>query len=473
MTQQQTAQPVPDGRRELVVVGGGMVARRLVDALRARDESGQWAITLLCEEPRAPYDRVALTSYFTGRDPEDLALGARRSGTTRWSRSARRRRHGHRPRRQDRDHLRRQDARLRLPRPGHRVVCRGAPCRARTFGVPSSIARSTTWPTCARTSRRCAASSAARCAERWSVAACSASRRPGPCARSRSTPPWSSSPRGSCRSRWTRAAARPCGVSSSPSVSRFAPGRPPPRSAGPARWRGCPSPRAGSRRRRGGVRRGRPATGRARPRGRPRGGRARRRRRRRRLPDSRSDVWAIGEVACIEGRCLGLVALGYTMAEIVADRLLGGEGPSPAPTSRPSSSSWGRRRQLRRRLRPGAGRARGRHLRPGCGRLQEARHVRRREDAPRRHPRRRRQRLRRTAADGGPGTRRRPRGIPAPGGAAPAPAGDLPDDAAVCSCNNVSAGAIRCSITDGGCTDLAGVKACTKAGRAVAPACRS
>ena len=111
--------------------------------------------------------------------------------------------------------------------------------------MPSSIARSTTWRTCAPTSRRCAASSAARCAERWSVAACSASRRPGPCARSRSTPPWSSSPRGSCRSRWTRAAARPCGVSSSPSVSRFAPGRPPPRSrARPARWRGCPSPRA-------------------------------------------------------------------------------------------------------------------------------------------------------------------------------------------------------------------------------------
>ena len=61
--------------RHLVVVGGGMVARRLIDALRARDTDGQWAVTLLCEERRAPYDRVALTSYFTGRDPEDLALG--------------------------------------------------------------------------------------------------------------------------------------------------------------------------------------------------------------------------------------------------------------------------------------------------------------------------------------------------------------------------------------------------------------
>ncbi|MBD5832041.1 nitrite reductase large subunit NirB [Janibacter melonis] len=61
--------------KQLVVVGGGMVARRLVDALRERDTDGRWAITLLCEEPRAPYDRVALTSYFSGRDPDDLSLG--------------------------------------------------------------------------------------------------------------------------------------------------------------------------------------------------------------------------------------------------------------------------------------------------------------------------------------------------------------------------------------------------------------
>ncbi len=40
-------------------------------------------------------------------------------------------------------------------------------------------------------------------------------------------------------------------------------------------------------------------------------------------------VWAIGEVACIEGRCIGLVAPGYAMAEVVADRLLGGEATFP------------------------------------------------------------------------------------------------------------------------------------------------
>ena len=62
-------------QRHLVVVGGGMVAQRLVEALRARDTDASWRVTLLAEEPRAPYDRVALTSYFSGRDAEDLALG--------------------------------------------------------------------------------------------------------------------------------------------------------------------------------------------------------------------------------------------------------------------------------------------------------------------------------------------------------------------------------------------------------------
>ena len=41
------------------------------------------------------------------------------------------------------------------------------------------------------------------------------------------------------------------------------------------------------------------------------------------------NVYAIGEVAAIEGRCYGLVAPGYTTAEVVADRLLGGEAEFP------------------------------------------------------------------------------------------------------------------------------------------------
>ncbi|NUO36652.1 MAG: FAD-dependent oxidoreductase, partial [Dermatophilaceae bacterium] len=44
---------------------------------------------------------------------------------------------------------------------------------------------------------------------------------------------------------------------------------------------------------------------------------------------SDENVWAVGEVAAVEGRCYGLVAPGYTMAEVVADRLLGGEATFP------------------------------------------------------------------------------------------------------------------------------------------------
>ncbi|MCB2412107.1 nitrite reductase large subunit NirB [Demequina sp. TTPB684] len=63
--------------KHVVVVGGGMVAHRFVEALRARDTEGEYRVTVCAEEPRRPYDRVALTSYFTGRDPEDLELGDR------------------------------------------------------------------------------------------------------------------------------------------------------------------------------------------------------------------------------------------------------------------------------------------------------------------------------------------------------------------------------------------------------------
>ena len=43
---------------------------------------------------------------------------------------------------------------------------------------------------------------------------------------------------------------------------------------------------------------------------------------------------------------------------------------------------------------------------------------------------------------------------------------DLPDDAQVCSCNNVTAGRIRAAIAGEGCTDIAAIKGCTRAGTA-------
>jgi nitrite reductase (NADH) large subunit len=58
----------------LVVAGHGMVAHRLVEAVRTADSSGTWRIVVLSEEPRPAYDRVALTSYVDGWDPASLAL---------------------------------------------------------------------------------------------------------------------------------------------------------------------------------------------------------------------------------------------------------------------------------------------------------------------------------------------------------------------------------------------------------------
>lgn len=60
--------------RELVVVGNGMVGHRLVATLRDRDTEGAWRITVLGEEPRPAYDRVALSSYVDGVSADELTL---------------------------------------------------------------------------------------------------------------------------------------------------------------------------------------------------------------------------------------------------------------------------------------------------------------------------------------------------------------------------------------------------------------
>src|SRR6185437_2996904 len=48
-------------------------------------------------------------------------------------------------------------------------------------------------------------------------------------------------------------------------------------------------------------------------------------------------------------------------------------------------------------------------------------------------------------------------------GAEPPAGGALPDDAYVCSCNNVTAGTVRAAVADG-CHDLGELKSCTRAG---------
>ncbi|BBY67432.1 nitrite reductase large subunit NirB [Mycolicibacterium helvum] len=60
--------------RTVVVVGHGMVGHRFVEALRDRDRDGAWRVVVLCEEPTAAYDRVGLSSYIDGWDRATLAL---------------------------------------------------------------------------------------------------------------------------------------------------------------------------------------------------------------------------------------------------------------------------------------------------------------------------------------------------------------------------------------------------------------
>ncbi len=58
----------------VVVVGHGMVGHRFVDALRSRDAEGEWRVTVLAEEADAAYDRVGLTGYTEHWDRAQLAL---------------------------------------------------------------------------------------------------------------------------------------------------------------------------------------------------------------------------------------------------------------------------------------------------------------------------------------------------------------------------------------------------------------
>ncbi|MGX4709443.1 nitrite reductase large subunit NirB [Rhodococcus ruber] len=60
--------------KSVVVVGHGMVGHRFVEALRTRDENDLWSVTILCEEPLPAYDRVGLSSYVGSWDSRGLAL---------------------------------------------------------------------------------------------------------------------------------------------------------------------------------------------------------------------------------------------------------------------------------------------------------------------------------------------------------------------------------------------------------------
>lgn len=58
----------------IVLVGHGMVGQHFLEALAERGTTATHRVVVLCEEPRPAYDRVRLTSYFSGRTPDELSL---------------------------------------------------------------------------------------------------------------------------------------------------------------------------------------------------------------------------------------------------------------------------------------------------------------------------------------------------------------------------------------------------------------
>ncbi len=64
-------------RKTVVVVGNGMVGQRFCEKLVELDADRAYRIVTFCEEPRAAYDRVGLTTFFAHRDAEKLMLARR------------------------------------------------------------------------------------------------------------------------------------------------------------------------------------------------------------------------------------------------------------------------------------------------------------------------------------------------------------------------------------------------------------
>jgi nitrite reductase (NADH) large subunit len=179
-------------------------------------------------------------------------------------------------------------------------------------------------------------------------------------------------------------------------------------------------------------------------------------------------IWAIGEVASVDGRCIGLVAPANAMAEVVADRLSGGEAVFPGiddatklKLSGVEVASFGDAFATDDRALEVV------YADPARGLYQK---VVVSSDA-------------KTllggifVGDASPYLSLRPllgRELPAEPGAYLSASGaelpsssDMPDDAQLCSCNDVSFGTVRAAIRgDNGdpVTELGALKACTRAG---------
>lgn len=182
-------------------------------------------------------------------------------------------------------------------------------------------------------------------------------------------------------------------------------------------------------------------------------------------------LWAIGEVASFEGRCTGLVAPANAMAEVVADRLLGGaaefaivDDATKLKLSGVDVASFGDALACTEQALEIV------YADPARGLYQKLVMT---DDA-------------KTLLGGifvgdaspyaslrpllGTELSSEPAAYLSAAGMEPPTSGDLSASALVCACNNVNAGTIRDAITgehgdhSAGCTELGALKACTRAG---------
>ncbi len=61
-------------KQKIVVIGNGMVGHNFIEKLVASEGYDNFEVHTFCEEPRVAYDRVYLSSYFSGKTAEDLSL---------------------------------------------------------------------------------------------------------------------------------------------------------------------------------------------------------------------------------------------------------------------------------------------------------------------------------------------------------------------------------------------------------------
>lgn len=69
---------IMDSSREtILVIGNGMVGYKFCERMLTYDVDNQFQLIVFGEEPRPAYDRVHLSSYFSGTSADELLIAPR------------------------------------------------------------------------------------------------------------------------------------------------------------------------------------------------------------------------------------------------------------------------------------------------------------------------------------------------------------------------------------------------------------